>query len=123
MIHLGMHTDTLQWETLLECAGKIPQNYENDREKAIRQVNVIIDCCEKNIGDHKLVTETAVISSIRNTPFLPVLQKPEDYLLSWYGEKQLFCAPKDVLKFDIPFLVGSQICILDTGKGYCKKIP
>ena len=126
MIHLGMHTDTLPWEMLLECAGKIPQNYENDCEKALRQVNVIIDCCEKNIGNDELFTESAVILSIRNTPFLPILQKPEDYALPWYGEKQLFCAPKDVLKFDIvkaPFLVGSQKCILDTGKGYCEKIP
>ena len=126
MIHLGMHTDTLPWEMLLECAGKIPQNYENDCEKALRQVNVIIDCCEKNIGNDELFTESAVILSIRNTPFLPILQKPEDYALPWYGEKQLFCAPKDVLKFDIvkaPFLVGSQKCILDTGKGYCEQIP
>ena len=75
---------------------------------------------EENLNNN-LLPSVEDKNGLQKIPFLPVMQKPTDYLLNWKGNSMLFaCGPKLIKHENILFAInviyacGSQILIIDT---------
>ena len=126
MVYLGMLKDTLPWQILLNCAKKVEVCYETNKRNQIVKINAIIDCIGRNVEKEMIGPEhQETIDLLTDIKFLPVLQKPDDYILNWKGDGHSLCSASEVLQMDIkkgPFVVGTQKFILNTDKDGCKRI-
>ncbi|XP_022809377.1 sacsin-like [Stylophora pistillata] len=85
---LGMLTDKLTWDEVVERAESIATLSELSSTSAMERAKALMDhLTEKLISE----SETSVTVDIRNkfikTRFLPVLKKPEKFPLLWKGEE------------------------------------
>ena len=125
MSHLGMLKYALPWDVLLSCARKVKHFYRIKEEETVEKINTIIACAEKNIKLEKKINRKC-LDEFKNTRFLPVLKKPNDYALTWKGENCSVCSPLEVTHVNnietVPFIIGSQRIILNTGTNGCKQL-
>ena len=115
---LGLQIETVSYEALANCARQIPSLYHRKKEKALRNLKLILNCVEKQI-EFNHATSSTKREILKNVPFLPVMQKPENYVLPvWYGEIMLFQSPCNLMYGPkLPDLVGSQVAIVDAEIG------
>ena len=83
MLKLGMISETIPWSMVIERAETIPQLYSTNRTKALKRVKIILQCIESNAKSKQAKQEARALSTVQ---FLPVLEKPVDFPLPWFGE-------------------------------------
>ena len=143
LIELGMISQTIPYDMLVERAQTIASLYKTDKTKALERVKLILSSCdklEKNEPQHakkgttckqkqpkQLTTHRVELCSV---PFLPVLPRPEGYHLAWKGDGCDLMCGKDLMIVGIgryresinPDLAGSQVAIVNeksTKEGGC----
>ena len=81
---LGMMCDVLPWKLLIERAQTVSTLYNRDKAKALNRAELII----RTLNDHKIDPRSPATSgpTIYSVEFLPVLAKPFDSQLPWYGQ-------------------------------------
>ncbi len=118
---LGMLKVTLPWDILLDCAKQFGNIEEID---TIEKIDIIMECVRENIREKPNPKFSSDIEHLKITRFLPVLKKPDDYILPWKGKDCSICSPVEVVQVENikkdPFLIGSQRIILNTGENGCK---
>ena len=102
-----------------------------DKSTALARVKLIIKTIGEKFDGALLSQQTnkAEIELLQNIPFLPVVLKPEHYILPWKGAGRILRSPSQVICMNISkatALVGSQKAIVNTkdvSNGGCGYIP
>ena len=106
LLRLGMRTNDLADDMLLERLRTIQQL--SNVELAKRRCKALVGY----IAKHDLSTE--IQEKISNIPFLPVMEKPNDWPCSWLPSDGFqFAAPNTVYRSECKYLIGSVHKILD----------
>ena len=88
LVELGMISDTIPYENIVERAQTVSSLYTRNGQKALSRIKLILNTIHlymENSADTPKV-------SLDSVPFLPVMSKPSNYPLSWAGEgHQLMC--------------------------------
>ena len=117
MKELGMLHDSIPLDQLEERATTIVGLYKKDELKALERANLIMNSLQKE-RDKFSVEECLRISEI---PFLPVMEKPEGYLLPWKGDRDTLYPGNEILSLTTTYyddkasihLAGSECVILN----------
>ena len=112
LVNLGM-MQSLPWELVIDRAKKF---HKEKSHKGCDYLNTLIECIEENVNQG---ISHSVKIELQKVAFLPVMQKPPDYMLDWKGDSspQLLCGPeltKLSEKNNAIYACGSQVAILDT---------
>ena len=83
MLELGMIRETIPWSMVIERAETIAHLYPTNRTKALKRVKLILQCVESNAKSKQAKQEARALSAVQ---FLPVMKKPVDFPLPWFGE-------------------------------------
>ena len=83
MLELGMISETIPWSMVIERAETIAQLYSTNKTKALKRVKLILECIESNSKGKQAKQEAKALSAVQ---FLPVMEKPVDFPLLWFGE-------------------------------------
>ena len=116
----------LPWELLIDRAQSVQVLIEFDRSKALNRVSLIL----MTMSSMPPAPPDLKIGSI---PFLPVMNKPEDYPFSWHGDnyqllpgnKLMLLAPYNTSKYRNLNIAGSQVAFINenpSDKGGCGMI-
>ena len=115
---LGMKTDILDWDSLLERAKTVRELYRVKGEQAARKrVKCIVEYFNgylHNLGDRL----DQITSELRSTTLFPVLKKPKNYTMKWRGPddhgKEVNMLPaEDLYGEEYKFVAGSSSPVLD----------
>ena len=126
MRDLGWISVNLPWSIINKSAKTIGTLLTRNESKALNRVKSIIKSIEKKTQG-KLTTP--VSETLKNSQFLPIVSKPDHYILPWKGEHHHLLSPSQVICMDISkatALVGSQKAIVNTSdisNGGCGYIP
>ena len=110
----------LPWERVISRAKCVQSWYEINVKDGLDCLLVLIECIEKK---SKSDPSKSVKQELQSVPFLPVMQKPENYPISWKGDSLSGClmsGPKLIKVSEKTFSInaiyacGSQVAILDT---------
>ena len=130
LIQLKMVSSFLPWNMLTERAKTIHKLYTKDRHKALERVRLLIKCIKNNISNDSEIDNPLVevdTQELATTNFLPVMQKPSVYPLTWYGDSYDLLSPCELLHGEHNVLLaGSEapiICESEPKKGGCGPIP
>ena len=133
LIQLKMISSFLPWKMLTERAKTIHKLYTKDRHKALERVRLLIKCIKNNISQSSYDSEIDNLSVEVDAPelatanFLPVMQKPSVYPLTWYGDSYDLLSPCELLHGEHNVLLaGSEapiICESKPKEGGCGPIP
>ena len=123
MLKLGMISETIPWSMVIERAETIAQLYPTNRTKALKRVKLILQCIESNVKSKQSNQEAKALSAVQ---FLPVMEKPEDFLLPWFGQgHQLLSGEQLMIKGTTTYqysvktannhinIAGSQVAIVN----------
>ena len=118
MKELGMLHESIPLCYLEERATGIADLYRVDVTKALERVQIIIKCLVKE--DEKVTLSSEKCSNLSHIPFLPVMEKPESYMLEWKGNSATLYRGCDIFisghfkdeTMNI-FLAGSQLVFLN----------
>jgi len=135
MMKLGIISENIPWSLVVDRAETISHLYHTDRTKALKRMRLILQCIESNAESKQDKREAKALSAVR---FLPVLKKPVDYPLPWFGEgHQLLCGKELMIKGATTYrhsfettktninIAGSQIAFVNEGsieEGGCSYI-
>ncbi len=124
----GILCQHLPWELVIERAQTILTIYKENREKALKRANLLIQILSDHVHDCNYYAQPA-LSTI---PFLPVMSKPSDYYLKWDGEshdlrcgQEMLLANRTSSTTYYPLIAGSQLCFVNESSitsGGCGKI-
>ena len=121
------------WDVIIKSAKTVESLFVKDKIKALIRVKVIIGCIEEK-AEHARREQKQIDPAppeFCQTHFLPILHKPEKYVLPWKGEGHVLLPPCQVISVDsrslrkAGILVGSQKAIVNTkitGSGGCDSI-
>ena len=133
LIQLKMISSFLPWNMLTERAKTIQKLYTKDRHKALERVRLLINCIKNNISqssyDSEIDSPSVEVDAqeLATTNFLPVMQKPSVYPLTWYGDSYDLLSPCELLHGEHNVMVsGSEapiICEAKPKEGGCGPIP
>ena len=133
LIQLNMISSSLPWSMLTERAQTIQKLYTRDKHKALERVRLLIKCIENNISqssyDFEIDSPSVEVDApeLATTNFLPVMQKPSIYPLTWYGDSYDLLGPCELLHGEHNVLLaGSEapiICEAKPNEGGCGPIP
>ncbi|XP_068670657.1 sacsin-like isoform X3 [Montipora foliosa] len=107
---LGMKSNNLPWDDIAERAESIHKLYIANRKVAIKRVKALLDFTERKLKFSEDNPPYAVLIRLLDAPFLPILQKPESFPLTWngdvvHGESRAMIAPKEVYLKERKYLV------------------
>ena len=98
---LEMRCTSISMQMLIERARSVPSLYEIDQTKALQYVQLILKCLEPEILESdkdKDVCEASIgEDTLADVQFIPVMPKPEGYLLEWFGEKKRLLSGKELM--------------------------
>ena len=123
IVRLGLMSQQISGSAVIASARTIEALYDKSKEKALKRVKAIVTCFAEKKAE--------VPPELNGISFLPVLPKPDGYVLPWKGEGLSLLSPDQAvcdyrgLK-TLTFTVGSQRAIVNTesiGKGGCGYIP
>ena len=128
MKELGMLHDSIPLHRIEERATGIAQLYFRvDEVKAMERAQIIIKCLVKE--DERETLSPEKCSNVSHIQFLPVMEKPENYMLQWKGHRDTLHRACDIFmsgNFDDKMtnitLAGSQLVFLNQeypSKGGC----
>ena len=123
LVQLGMISDAMPWDMLTERARSIQGLFQEDKIKALGRVKLLIQCIDKN-----LTRQPDVEDQLSMVCFLPVMHKPPDYPIEWYGEDYELLSGQELIQGndDNIHLAGSQVplvCDESPKDGGCGRIP
>ena len=116
MRKLGMICDSIPLEMLVERAQSVSTLYESDSVRALVRVKLILDCLSKQEAEPSASVEQ--YNTLASVPFLPVMPKPNDYPLPWFGDEKRLCSGNELLLKGVSFdptdythanIAGSQV--------------
>ena len=123
--NLGMLCMNMPWDMLIERARNVQTLYGKEREKALKNVPIILQCIDKNLKTQKLhlVTGAEISSSLpieakqlTEVAFLPVMDhRPGTYPdeVTWYGNGHtLLCSGAVLCGVSNVELAGSKAAIV-----------
>ena len=130
MHDLGLISSNIPWNMIISSAKTITGVFPKDKSKALKRVSLIIKSIGEKYHDVSLSKQTAepVIETLKNIQFLPIVSKPDHYILPWKEEQHLL-SPSQVICMNISkatALVGSQKAIVNTRdvrNGGCGRVP
>ena len=98
---LGMKSNDLPWDDIAERAESIQKLSIANRKAAIKRAKALLDFTERKLKFSENDPPHAVLNRLLGAPFLPILQKPESFPLTWnsdvmHGGRRALIAPKDV---------------------------
>ena len=93
MMKLGM-IENIPWGLVIDRAETIVELYHADRMKALERIQLILQCIESNAKGNQDKQEAKALSAVQ---FLPVLKKPVDYPLPWFGEGYQLLSGKELM--------------------------
>ena len=107
---LGMVSDELPWEDIVERAESVQRLNAVDSKAALKRVKALLKFMEKKLKHKREDVSHPVLTRLLKAQFLPVLQKPESFPLSWKGDelaskRKLLVAPKDIFLKEKKYLV------------------
>ena len=107
---LGMMSDDLPWEDIAERTESIQRLNAADSKAAVKRVKALVKFVEKKIKRRDEGPSQPVLTRLLDTRFLPVMQKPKSFPLSWKGDefksgRRLLLAPKNVFLEENKYLV------------------
>ena len=116
--NLGMVSDILDWDTLLERANSVPMIY---RRNAAEDARKRVQCLVKYMNDYlvKLMTPSeAKKAELRRIGMFPVLKKPANYKMPWKGSNDCnngisMLPAEEMYGEEYKFVAGSSRAILD----------
>ena len=118
--YAGMMHDTLSWKLIADRAQSVASLMETDSLKALYRIKLILSTMASTASDPP---SNVRIDSIA---FLPVMKKPKDYPLEWYGDKYKLLSGRQVIfsgsygydRSDTSFrIAGSQVAFV------CEDLP
>ncbi|XP_003382551.1 PREDICTED: sacsin-like [Amphimedon queenslandica] len=125
--YLNLMTKDISWDTIIKSAKTIKQLFDSNKRKALERVKLII----KSIGTR--ARNECPVDTFKSIPFLPVLQKPDVYILPWKGSGCTVLTPLEIFAATsvsnlqkISFIAGTQKAIANTmslDKDGCTSIP
>ena len=123
IVRLGLMSPyNVCWDVIIKSAKTVQSLFVKDKIKALIRVKVIIGCIEEKAEHARREQEQIDPPPLElcQTHFLPVLAKPEKYILPWKGEGHILLPPCQVISVDsrslrkAGILVGSQKAIVNT---------
>ena len=115
---LGVIESTLSWELLLNRLQKVAEWYAKDHGHAVKCIAILVKYIKQNLEANQDIKED-LKHQLKNTPFLPVLQKPPNYPVKWEGAAHsATIKPSDLYydfkaKISISDVCGSQVAVCD----------
>ena len=99
--HLGMIANDLPWEQIVERAEIVQRLFAVDRKAAAKRVKTLLKFMEKKLKRQSENPSQPVLDRLLKAKFLPVLQKPDSFPLSWKGDTFLqgnkpLVSPKEI---------------------------
>ena len=119
MRDLGLISSNLPYYIIIESAKTIASLFAKDILIALARVKLIIKTVEEK-SDGALLSQQSKkteIETLKNIQFLPIVSKPDHYILPWKGEQNHLSNPSQVICMNISkatALVGSQKAIVNT---------
>ena len=89
MKFLGMFQNNFPPEVLIERANTISTFFAKDQLRAYVRVKNILDCLTYQLKETSSIEGYSELAKI---PFLPVMAKPHDYPLVWFGDQKNICS-------------------------------
>ena len=129
MLDLGLISSNLPYCIIIESVKTIGFLFANDNSNALARIKLIIKSIEKKTDDVSEYNKKAEMETLTNIHFLPIVSKPDHYILPWKGEEHHLLSPSQVICMNISkatALVGSQKAIVNTRDvrhGGCGRIP
>ena len=119
MIKLGLLQSNIPPSIIISSARTVQCIFCQNKPKALKRIKLLINCIEKhqNFSVHEIL-------SLKKIPFLPVLPKPENYILPWKGDGHLLLPSSQLVTLESRDLwkcavtVGSQRAIVDTRRDH-----
>ena len=107
---LGMVSDYLSWEEIAERAESIVRLNVVDRNAAVRRVEALLPFIEATLNSNVIGPSISICARLREARFLPVLQKPKGFPLTWKGDEfqsreKFLVSPKDVFLKEKKYVV------------------
>ena len=120
MWDLGLISSNLPWSIIIDSAMTIGTIFTGDKCKGLNRVKCIIKGIEEKIHNSTYSTEQTIVAeleTLKSIQFLPIVSKPDHYILPWKGEEHHLLSPSQVISMNIlkaRALVGSQKAIVNT---------
>ena len=134
IVRLGLMSPyNVCWDVIIKSSKTVQSLFVQDKRKALVRVKDIVGCIEEKAEHARREQEQIDPAPLElcQTHFLPVLAKPEKYILPWKGEGHILLPPCQVISVDsrslrkAGILVGSQKAIVNTkiiDSGGCNSI-
>ena len=118
LLRLGM-MQSLPWKLVVDRAKHMQSRFKENRGECYKYLALLIGCIKENLNDNN--PPIAIKNELQRIPFLPVLQKPKDYPISWKGDSNAILSGSYLKKHtektnsvNAVYACGSQVCIIDT---------
>ena len=127
LLKMGMISTSIPWGVLIERAQTVPQLYQEDKEKALRRVSLIVNADTST--EREASADEVTLDSV---PFLPVVQSPPElYPLSWRGKDTSLLCGNELVRdryggTQNSLLAGTRVafmCESEPNEGGCGRIP
>ena len=107
---LGMVSDCLSWEEIVERAESIGRLNVIDRNAAVTRVEALLPFIEATLKSKGKSPSNSICACFREAKFLPVLWKPKGFPLTWRGDEfqnrgKFLVSPKDVFLKEKKYVV------------------
>ena len=107
---LGMASNDLSWLEVAGRAKSVQWLNAADPKVAFKRVKALLEFLENKVKHEDKSPSQLILSSLQTAHFLPVLQKPKAFPLSWKGDefhrkKMFLLAPKDIFVKEDKYLV------------------
>ena len=107
---LGMVSDCLSWEEIVERAESVGRLNVIDRNAAVRRVEALLPFIEATLKSNGKGLSSSICERLREAKFLPVFQKPKGFPLTWKGDEfqnreKFLVSPKDVFLKEKKYVV------------------
>ena len=120
LVGLGI-MQSLPWKLIIDRARNLQKISVQSYEERVAYIRTLVSCIKENLDNKSLPPSNEDRITLQKIPFLPVMQKPTDYLVSWKGDSIVSsCGPRLTKHMDswgainAIYACGSQILILDT---------
>ena len=125
LIELGMISNTIPYENVVERAQTVPSLFIHDSQKALNRIKLLL----KTISLQMDISTDIPKVMLESVPFLPVMPKPNDYPLSWAGNRHHLMCGRDLMVHSITkkhsnennsVIAGSQaVFVNESSEGGC----
>ena len=117
MIKLGLLRSSIPPSIIISSARTVQSLFSQNRESGLQRIKLLIKCIEES---HQYFASNVEICLLKKIPFLPVLPKPENYILPWKGDGHLLLPASQLVTGSRKYAVtvGSQRAIVDTRRDY-----